>query len=60
MTREDVLQKSREITAGTNCFVLPVGGTYKVCRRVQGRVIYLGYRTDGAQLVSWLRKLTSH
>ena len=48
MTREDVLQKSREITAGTNCFVLPVGGTYKVCRRVQGRVIYLGYRTDGA------------
>lgn len=60
MTQTETLAAARAITRGTTCFVMPVGDRFKVCRRVQGRVIYLGYRTDGAQLVSWLRKLTSH
>jgi len=59
MNTADTLAKAREITRGTTCFVLPVGGRFKVCRRVAGRVIALGYRTDAAQLCAWLRKLTN-
>lgn len=58
MTPAETLAKAREITRGTTCFVLPVGGRFKVCRRVAGRVIPLGYRTDATQLCAWLRKLT--
>ena len=58
MTPAETLAKAREITQGTTCFVLPVGGRYKVCRRVAGRVIPLGYRSDATQLCAWLRKLT--
>ena len=58
MTTADTLAKAREITRGSSCFVLPVGGRYKVCRRVGGRVIALGYRSDANQLCAWLRKLT--
>ena len=59
MTTADTLAKAREITRGSSCFVLPVGGRYKVCRRVAGRVINLGYRTDSTKLCAWLRKLTT-
>ena len=58
MTPAETLAKAREITHGSTCFVMPVGGRYKVCRRVAGRVIPLGYRTDATQLCAWLRKLT--
>ncbi len=58
MTSAETLAKAREITRGSSCFVLPVGGRYKVCRRVAGRVIPLGYRSDANQLCAWLRKLT--
>ncbi len=57
-TTAETLAKARAITQGTTCFVVPVGGRYKVCRRVAGRVIPLGYRADAAQLCAWLRKLT--
>lgn len=59
MTQAETLAKASEITRGSSCFVLPVGGRYKVCRRVAGRVINLGYRTDADQLCRWLRKLTN-
>jgi len=59
MTPAETIAKAREITRGTTCFVLPVGGRYKVCRRVAGRVISLGYRSDSTQLCAWLRKLTT-
>ena len=58
MTPAETLAKAREITQGTTCFVMPVGGRYKVCRRVAGRVIPLGYCSDADQLCTWLRKLT--
>ena len=58
MTAQETLAKAREITQGTTCFVMPVRGRYKVCRRVAGRVIPLGYRADATQLCAWLRKLT--
>ena len=60
MTREETLQEARAITAGSTCFVIPRGDRFNVCRRVGKRIINLGYRTDGAQLCRWLRKLTSH
>jgi len=59
MNPAETLAKAREITRGTTCFVLPVGGRFKVCRRVAGRVIPLGYRADSTQLCAWLRKLTN-
>ena len=57
MTPAETLAAARAITRGTTCFVMPVGDRFKVCRRIDGRVIPLGYRTDPAQLCSWLRKL---
>ena len=59
MTTAETLAAARAITRGTTCFVMPVGDRFKVCRRIDGRVIPLGYRTDPAQLCSWLRKLTA-
>ena len=58
MTTAETLAKAREITQGTTCFVVPVGGRFKVCRRVAGQVIALGYRSNATQLCAWLRKLT--
>ena len=58
MTAAETLAKAREITQGTTCFVIPVGSRFKVCRRVAGRVIPLGYSSDASQLFPWLRKLT--
>lgn len=60
MTTAETLAKAREITRGSTCFVIPADGRFKVCRRVAGRVISLGYRTDPTQLCAWLRKLTNH
>ena len=60
MTAAETLAKAREITQGSTCFVIPAGDRFKVCRRVQGRVISLGYRTDPAQLLALVRKLASH
>lgn len=60
MTQAEALAKAREITRGSSCFVMPVGGRFKVCRRVGSRVIHLGYRTDAEQLCTWLRKLANH
>lgn len=60
MTTSETLAKAREITRGSTCFVIPAGDRFKVCRRVAGRVIPLGYRTDPTQLCAWLRKLTNH
>ena len=41
MTTAETLAKAREITQGTTCFVMPVGGRFKVFRRVAGQVIAL-------------------
>lgn len=60
MTRDETLAKAREITRGTSCFVIGTEGRFKVFRRVSGRVIPLGFRTDQAQLCAWLKKLTSN
>lgn len=60
MTPAETLAKAREITKGSTCFVIPAGDRFKVCRRVDGRVINLGYRTNPDQLCAWLRKLASH
>lgn len=58
MTTAEILAMAHEITQGTTCFVVPVGGRFKVCRRVAGRIIPIGYRSDAEQLCAWLRKLT--
>ena len=58
MTTDEILAMAREITQGTTCFVVPVGGRFKVCRRVGGLIIPIGYRSDAEQLCAWLRKLT--
>lgn len=58
MTRTETLDKARAITQGTTCFVMPVGDRFKVCRRVEGRVISLGYRTQPASLLAFVRRLT--
>ena len=50
MTTAETLAKAREITQGTTCFVMPVGGRFKVFRRVAGQVIALGYRSNAIQL----------
>lgn len=60
MTTAETLAAARAITRGTTCFVMPVGDRFKVCRRVDGRVINLGYRTDSAQLLAYVRRLASH
>ena len=60
MTTAETLAKARDITQGSTCFVIPSGDRFKVCRRVAGRVINLGYRTDPAQLLALVRKLASH
>lgn len=60
MTPAETLAKARAITRGSTCFVIPTAGRFKVCRRIAGRVINLGYRTDPNQLCAWLRKLTNH
>ena len=59
MTPAETLAKAREITRGTTCFVLPIGGRFKVCRRIAGRVVLLGYRSNPTQLCAWLRQLTT-
>lgn len=41
MTQAETLAKAREISRGTTCFLVPVRGAFKVCRRVAGRVITL-------------------
>ena len=60
MTTAETLNKARELTRGTTCFVMPVGDRFRVCRRVDGRVINLGYRTNPASLLAFVRRLTSH
>lgn len=60
MTQAETLTAARDLTRGTTCFVLPVDGRFKVCRRVAGRVISLGYRTDSASLLALVRRLTAH
>ena len=59
MTTAETLSEAPAITRGTTCLVMPVGDRFKVCRRIDGRVVQLGYRTDPAQLCTWLRKLTA-
>ena len=59
MTTQEALAKAREICSGTTCFVMPVGGRFKVCRRVEGRVVSLGYRTNPADLLAYVRRLAS-
>ena len=58
MTPAETLAMARAITEGSTCFVVPVGGRFKVFRRVAGQVIALGYRSNAIQLCAWLRKLT--
>jgi hypothetical protein len=60
MTQTETLAAARAITRGTTCFVMPVGDRFKVCRRVEGRVINLGYRTQPASLLAYVRKLAAH
>lgn len=60
MTTTEALTQAREITRGTSCFVMPVAGRFKVCRRVGGRVISLGYRTNPADLLAYVRRVASH
>lgn len=57
---DKALDKARELTRGTSCFVMPVAGRFKVCRRVGGRVIALGYRTNPADLIAYVRRVASH
>lgn len=58
MTPSETLDQARQLTRGTSCFVMPVGGRYQVCRRVGGRVIHLGYRTKPSDLLALVRRLT--
>ena len=58
MTPSETLDQARQLTRGTSCFVMPVGGRYQVCRRVGGRVINLGYRTKPSDLLALVRRLT--
>lgn len=60
MTTTEALTKAREITRGTTCFVMPVDGRFKVFRRINGRVISLGYRTNPADLLAYVRRVASH
>jgi len=59
MTPAEALTAAREITRGTTCFVMPVAGRFKVCRRIGGRVINLGYRTNPADLIAYVRRVAS-
>lgn len=58
MTPSETLDQARQLTRGTSCFVMPVGGRYQVCRRVGSRVIHLGYRTKPSDLLALVRRLT--
>ena len=60
MTPAETIAKARDIAKGSSCFLMPVGGTYKICRRVGARVIPLGSRTDASQALSLLRRLCNH
>ena len=59
-TQSETLARSRDIARGTTCFLLPVGGVFKVCRRVAGRVITLGTRADASQAIALLRRVAAH
>ena len=56
----ETLAKARDIARGTTCFLLPVHGAFKVCRRVAGRVITIGTRADASQAISLLRRAAAH
>lgn len=60
MTTAEALAKARAIAAGSSCFLMPVGGAFKICRRVGARVIPLGTRTDASQALSLLRRVCNH
>ena len=59
MTTTETLAAARELTRGTTCFVIPAADRYQVCRRINGRVISLGYRTSPAGLLAYVRRLTA-
>ncbi|MBS1143388.1 MAG: hypothetical protein H6R14_794 [Proteobacteria bacterium] len=60
MTTAEALDKARDIARGSTCFLMPVGGVFKICRRVDRRVITLGKRTDASQALSLLRRVCNH
>lgn len=61
MTHQEAITKARAITAGSNCFFHQRGDRYQVFRRVDGRVIPLGSRSNPETLCAYLRKLvTTH
>lgn len=56
----ETIAKARDIARGTTCFLLPVHGAFKVCRRVAGRVITIGTRSDASQAIALLRRAAAH
>ena len=60
MTAAETLAKARAIAHGSSCFLICIGNSFKICRRVGKRVIAIGTRSDSGQALTLLRRVCNH